>query len=173
MQFNTERTLVRFPEECDASDIFRNYTQDPEVTKYLVWRPHTCLQQTVEWISYCISICNTETSLKFIIFHKEDNQAIGMIDFRIDEYQANFGYVLARRYWSKGLMTEAMTPVLRYVFELPSIYRIWSIHDVDNPASGRVMTKLGLQYEGTMRRALIHPNISDMPRDCMLYSRVK
>lgn len=54
MQFITERTVVRFPEKRDADDIYRNNAQDPEVTKYLVWKPHTCLQQTVDLVDYCI-----------------------------------------------------------------------------------------------------------------------
>lgn len=173
MIFNTNRTLLRFPIEADAEDIFTNYTQDPEVTKYLVWKPHTNLQHTIDWITFCISNCNTTNGLKFIIYHKLDKQAVGMIDFRIDDFQANFGYVLAKKYWNQGIMTEAMRPIIQHVFNMQNIYRIWAMHDIDNEASGKVMRKLGLEYEGTLRRAFIHPNISDKPRDGKIYSLVK
>ena len=109
----------------------------------------------------------------FVIYHKIDRQAIGMIDFRIDGFQANFGYVLAKKYWNQGIMTEAMKPVIQYVYTMPTIYRIWATHDWDNEASGKLMIKLGLEYEGTLRKAFIHPNISDKPRDGKLYSLVK
>jgi len=173
MIFQTERLIIRFPIENDSKDIFDNYTQDPEVTKYLVWKPHTCIQQSVDWIKFCISTCNDKSGIKLIIHHKIDNQAIGMIDFRFSDYQANFGYVLAKKYWNQGFMTEAMEPVLKYVYNMPNIYRIWATHDIDNEASGKVMLKLGLEYEGTLRKAFIHPNISDKPRDGKLYSIVK
>ncbi|MGD9973492.1 MAG: GNAT family N-acetyltransferase [Desulfatirhabdiaceae bacterium] len=173
MMFISDRTIIRFPKEEDAKDIFNNYTKDSEVTKYLVWKPHSSLQQTIEWINFCISYCNNESGLKFIIYHKQDKQAIGMIDFRFNGFQSDFGYVLAKKYWNQGIMTEAMKPVLQYVYEMPSIYRIWATHDIDNDASGKVMLKLGLEYEGTLRRAFIHPNVSDKPRDGKLYSLVK
>ena len=56
-----------------------------------------------------------------------------MIDFRFDGFQTDFGYVLARRYLNQGLMTEAMLPLIRHVYSLPNIYRIWATHDIDNP----------------------------------------
>jgi RimJ/RimL family protein N-acetyltransferase len=70
-------------------------------------------------------------------------------------------------------MTEAMRPALAHVFDLPRVYRIWAVHDVDNPASGKVMQKLGLIFEGVLRRFTIHPNVSAEPRDVRLYSLVK
>lgn len=56
MVFTTERTIVRSPIIEDAKDIYNNYTQDSEVTKYLVWKPHTDIQQTLDWINFCIKI---------------------------------------------------------------------------------------------------------------------
>ncbi len=173
MEFQTERLWMRFPKEEDAQDIFRNYTQDPEVTRYLVWKPHTDFEQTYEWIQYCIGTCNDSSGLKYIIYHRTDKQAIGMVDFRFDGFQSDFGYVLAKRYWNQGLMTEAVKPILSYVYNKPNIYRIWASHDVDNEASGCVMKKLGMQYEGTLRKAFYHPNISETPRDGKVYSLVK
>lgn len=173
MVFTTERTIVSSPIIEDAKDIYNNYTQDSEVTKYLVWKPHTDIQQTLDWINFCIKNSNTSSGFKLVIYHKLDKQAIGMIDFRFSDFQADFGYVLSRKYWNKGIMTEAMEPVLKYVYNQPSIYRIWATHDIDNSASGKVMEKLGLQYEGILRRSIIHPNISDKPRDAKVYSLVK
>jgi [ribosomal protein S5]-alanine N-acetyltransferase len=57
--------------------------------------------------------------------------------------------------------------------EREDIHRIEAIHDVNNPASGRVMEKLGMQFEGVLRRYMLHPNVSDMPGDCRMYALVK
>ncbi len=66
---------------------------------------------------------------------------------------AHTGYCLSRKFWGKGIMSEAYAEVLRYLFEEVGFHRIESSHAVNNPASGRVMEKCGLRYEGTMRKA--------------------
>ena len=52
-------------------------------------------------------------------------------------------------YWGRGLMAEAFREVIRFLFTEVGLNRIESNHDVNNPASGRVMEKCGLRYEGT------------------------
>ena len=173
MKFETHRLLIRPPLLEDAKDIFNNYAQDVEVTKYLTWKPHKEFQDTVKWIKKCILDSKTEKSLFFVLSLKEENQTIGMIDFRLDDFKASFGYVLAKKYWNKGFMTEAMKPVLEYVLNKPTIFRIWATHDLENEASGKVMLKLGMTFEGILRRSVMHPNISNEPRDGKYYSLVK
>jgi hypothetical protein len=53
------------------------------------------------------------------------------------------------------------------------IYRIWAVCDAGNIASARLLERVGMQAEGTLRRWLVHPNISESPRDCLCYSIVK
>ena len=60
-----------------------------------------------------------------------------------------------------------------WIKQQPGVFRFSAVHDVDNPASGRVMEKAGMAFEGIMRRAAIHPNISDEPRDVALYAWVR
>ena len=139
MKFETNRLIIRHPNMDDAADIFRNYAQDSEVTKYLTWKPHKELKETQRWIQYCIENANTKSSLVFVLYSKEASEAIGMIDFRLEGFKAHFGYVLARRYWNQGLMTEAMQPLIEYFNENPNIYRLWAAHDIENEASGKVM----------------------------------
>jgi len=55
----------------------------------------------------------------------------------------------------------------------PDIYRVFATCDVDNPASAKVMEKAGMKYEGLLRRYMIHPNVSEEPRDCLMYARVR
>ena len=62
------------------------------------------------------------------------------------------GYCLSRRYWGQGIMTEALAEVLRFCFEEVGFHRISSSHAAENPASGKVMEKCGLRYEGTLRK---------------------
>ena len=84
-----------------------------------------------------------------------------------------FGYVLARRWWGQGLMTEALTEIAGWVLRQDGVFRVASTCDVDNIGSARVMEKAGLAREGLLRRWLVYPNISDEPRDCFCYARVR
>jgi RimJ/RimL family protein N-acetyltransferase len=55
----------------------------------------------------------------------------------------------------------------------PTIYRVWATCDVDNLASARLLEKIGMQREGLLRRWIIPPNISEVPRDCWCYAKTK
>ena len=70
-------------------------------------------------------------------------------------------------------MTEALQPLVNWVINQPEIYRVWAVCDCENLASARVLEKIGMTREGVLRRWLIHPNLSDVPRDCLCYAKVK
>jgi len=76
-------------------------------------------------------------------------------------------------YWHHGYATEAGRAVIAWAADLPEVYRVWAVCDVENPASARVLEKLGMSREGVLRRWIIHPNISSEPRDCYVYSKVR
>jgi [ribosomal protein S5]-alanine N-acetyltransferase len=69
-------------------------------------------------------------------------------------------------------MTEVLTEVVNWTLQQPSIFRS-ALCDVENISSARVMEKAGLVREGLLRRWLMHPNVSDEPRDCLSYARVR
>jgi len=43
--------------------------------------------------------------------------------------------------------------LLEFFFTEVSVNRICAGHDIDNPNSGRVMQKIGMKYEGTLRQS--------------------
>lgn len=83
------------------------------------------------------------------------------------------GYVLGRRYWNRGYVTEAAHAVLVQAFSYSSVYRVWATCDIDNLASARVLEKIGMTREGILRRWLVRPNISPEPRDTFLFAKVR
>lgn len=158
----------------DAEQIFNKYAQDPEVTKYLVWKPHENIEITRKIVASFIKHWETATEFAWIITKEADGELMGMITITIDKnHGVNFGYVLAKQFWGNGYMTEALFAVIDWALQQPTIYRIWAAHDIDNPASGRVMEKAGLKFEGILHKWSIHPNISDKPRDCNCYAKFK
>ena len=68
-----------------------------------------------------------------------------------DTRSAEVGYSLARDCWNQGYATEALAAVLRFGFDTLRLNRIEAQHETSNPASGRVMQKCGMTYEGTLR----------------------
>ncbi len=83
------------------------------------------------------------------------------------------GFVVARLQWGRGYTTEAARPIIEWALAQPEVYRVSTVCDTENRASARVLEKIGMQLEGTLRRRDVHPNISAAPRDCLCYAAVK
>jgi ribosomal-protein-alanine N-acetyltransferase len=87
---------------------------------------------------------------------RSDGRQIGGIGLRIDEQHqhAELGYWLGTPYWGLGYVTEAAREMLRYGFEDLKLHRIFASHFKHNPASGRILVKLGMRHEGCQREHL-------------------
>jgi [ribosomal protein S5]-alanine N-acetyltransferase len=87
---------------------------------------------------------------------RSDGRQIGGIGLRIDQQHqhAELGYWLGVEHWGKGYATEAGREMLRYGFEDLGMHRIFATHFKHNPASGRILKKLGMRYEGCQREHL-------------------
>lgn len=172
-RIETARLILRPPHPDDAPAIFAKWTRDPEVTRFLVWRPHERVEQSQTFIQSCLEAWEKDARFPYMITLKENGAVIGMIEPRIDGSEIELGYLLARAEWGRGYMTEAVRAVIDWAFTQPAIYRVCAVTDVENDASRRVMEKAGMQYEGILRKYSLHPNLSDVPRDCYVYSIVK
>ena len=64
------------------------------------------------------------------------------------------GYLLITDYWSKGIMTEAAKEICRIAFDKLDIIRITGVYYEPNVASGRVLEKVGFEYEGTRKNGV-------------------
>jgi len=171
--FQTERLRLRKPVTADAELIFRAYAQDDEVTKYLTWESNRSVEETREFVRSCLAGWNERKSFHWVILSKAPEELLGMISARVDGHKWELGYVLARAHWSKGFMTEVVKTLIGWALAQASIYRVWSVCDIDNLASARVMEKAGMTKEGILRRWSVHPNVSREPRDSYCYSVTK
>jgi RimJ/RimL family protein N-acetyltransferase len=169
----TPRLSLRPPLVADAETIFTSYAQDVEVAKYLTWRPHKDIEETRDFMRRCVSTWEDGSVYPWVITRREDGRLIGMIESRVKGFSMDIGYVLARAYWGRGYVPEAACPVVDWGLSQDGIFRVWAVCDVDNLASGRVLEKIGMSREGTLRRWMLHPNLSDEPRDAYCYSVVK
>jgi RimJ/RimL family protein N-acetyltransferase len=171
--FDTPRLHLRPPVIEDAEALFAAYTHDPEVTRYLTWRPDQSVEDTRGFVRGCVAGCEKGSVLSWIIVRRQDEQLLGMVTMRISLFKADLGYVLARPFWGQGYMTEAVRTLVDWAIAQPEIYRVWATCDVESIASVRVLEKAGMQREGLLRRWIVHPNVSDEPCDSWCYSKVK
>jgi RimJ/RimL family protein N-acetyltransferase len=171
---STPRLLLRRPVLADADAIFERYATDPQVTRFMTWAPHADVGVTREWFEGAV-LPAWETGRGergYVICLHEDPRPIGMIGVR-DHYGACLGYVLARPWWGRGLMAEAVRAVSDAALGQANIHRVWAFHDVDNVGSARVLEKAGFEREGVLRRWCIGPALGPEPRDCVCWSRVR
>ena len=169
----TLRLRLRKPVMEDASLIFERYAKDPDVTRYLTWRPHESVERTESFLKRCLSVWEDGSGFPYVIALKEDGQLIGTIEIRIDRYRAEIGFALAKRNWGNGYMTEAAQAIVDWALRQDGIFRVWAFCDLENRASACVLEKVGMQREGILRRWAIHPNLSEEPRDSYVYAKVR
>jgi len=94
----TARLLLRKPLD-DAPLIFRTYGQDVEVTRYLMWRPHTDVLDAQAAVQRFLSGWMSGTQFCWLIFTRDTGELVGSIAARKDENGVNLGYLLARSHW--------------------------------------------------------------------------
>ena len=147
----TQRLLLR-PFKCEDAEYVYKYASDERTVRYLRFHPHKTLQDSESIVNYWVS-CNSNPSFyTWCIVCKECGEPVGSIAINdISEFhnQGFMGYILRQDHWNKGLMTEACKRVIRYCFEELNFQRVESIYCQENVASGRVMEKSGMHFEGT------------------------
>lgn len=106
-----------------------------------------------EWIADQDEQFQAGTNAVFAIVAKESLQLIGAVSLNInkDMRKAELGYWIGKPFWNHGYATEAATSIVDYGFRHLKLNRIVARHFVRNPASGRVMQKIGMVHEGTLR----------------------
>lgn len=152
----TERLILRRFEEEDIPAAYRNWCSDGEVTRYLRWPAHPCEDVTRMVLTDWIAGYQQPDFYQWAIVLREGGEVVGTISVveHDDRTQkAHIGYCIGRPWQNRGYMSEALKRVMAFLFEEVGANRIESQHDPDNPASGRVMTKCGIQPEAVLRQA--------------------
>lgn len=156
-----ERIGLRPLSENDADAMF-DYACDPEVTCFLPWEPAPNLDTVRPFLADQVAKRRRGQSLALAIVLWESGQVIGSTDlmdlptparalwrrFR----QAELGYLLARPYWGRGLMTEAATLTVAHAFGALNLGRLVAHADAENRGSRRVLEKIGMRVDGSESR---------------------
>jgi len=152
----TPRLILRRMYREDAPAVFENWASDDCVTAFLTWPTHQSVKDSEGYMCFLEELYPSPDSYQWGIVLKDGGKLIGNISVvHLDEKieSAELGWVLGRSYWGQGIMPEAAKAVRDFLFDEVGVHRVAARHDVRNQKSGRVMQKIGMQYEGTLRAA--------------------
>jgi len=120
--------------------------------------PHPYLDgMAEEWLNTHESAYQDGKRAIFAVTLKTSGELVGCINLGniVENHQAELGYWVGEPYWNKGYCTEAGEAVLRYGFLDRGLNRIHACYLSRNPASGRVLEKLGMEHEGTRKQHIL------------------
>lgn len=136
--------------------MYKNWASDGEVTRFLTWQAYSGVETAKAVLSDWTADYDKADNYNWAIELKEIGEVIGsitVVHITGNTGSAELGYCIGRSWWGSGIMPEAAKAVVRYLFGEVGFARISATHAKDNPKSGRVMQKIGMTYEGTLRRA--------------------
>ncbi len=156
VMLETERLILRRFMPEDAGPMFRNWANDPEVTRFLMWQTHADIEVSKAITNEWVGNYESDSYYQWAIVPKALGEPIGSIAaVKVDDVtkMVHIGYAIGTRWWHKGYTSEALTRLVKFFFEEVCVNRIESRHDPRNLNSGKVMLKAGLKYEGTLKSA--------------------
>lgn len=154
-RIETERLLLRKYKITDAEDMFLNWASSTAVTRFLTWEPYRRTTDVRAYIKNRMESYSNKNVYDWVIEWKENHQVIGdisVVKFNEETKTAEIGYCLGEAYWHKGIMTEALRAVIRYLIREVGVETIIGCHDTRNVCSGKVMEKCGLKYTETVEQ---------------------
>ncbi len=140
----TERLILRKFTEKDLEALFL-ILKDEEVNKFLPWYPLKDLEETKKFYEerYASKYAQPQ-AYAYAICLKEDKFPIGYITVDMEEHH-DLGYGLCKAFWHRGIVTEAGKALVEQV-KKDGLPYITATHDINNPRSGNVMKKIGMNY---------------------------
>ena len=141
----TDRLILRKFTENDMDALFSIY-KDEEVNTYLPWFPLKSLEETITFFkeNYARSYQQAK-GYRYAVCLKTDNVPIGYVHVCMDD-SYDFGYGLRKEFWHKGIVSEAAKAVLEQL-KRDGFRYVTATHDIKNSRSGKVMRRLGMNYQ--------------------------
>lgn len=153
----TGRLRLRRFTEADANAVFAIFS-DPEVNTFLPWFPVQSLEEAERWLhERYLRTYLQPVGYRYAICRKCDDNPIGYVHVSTQESH-DLGYGLCKAYWHQGIVSEACQAVIEQVRRDGMPY-ITATHDRNNPRSGAVMQRLGMQYRYSYEELWMPKNI--------------
>lgn len=152
-KLETKRLILRPFDIEDEADVYR-ICKEKESAQYTRSIPHPYPRaQAAHWIKQQPDDWRQGKSVVLAIVIKESARMIGSIGLTICESDQNaeLGYVLEKESWGRGFCSEAAAELVRFGFENLGLHKVHAHHMISNPASGRILEKVGMREEGVLR----------------------
>jgi ribosomal-protein-alanine N-acetyltransferase len=127
---------------------------DDEVMTYYDLDTITTIDEARNLIGRMRAGYEAKRYIRWGISKKENGNVIGtcgFYNFARQSSRAELGYILAKKYWKQGIMTEALEAIITFGFREMMLHRIEAFLDPDNIASKLLLAKLGFREEGYLR----------------------
>lgn len=168
----SERLLLRHYQSSDLDALVR-LANDREIADTTLNIPHPYnLEAARQWISSHPQQIAAGALAPYAVTCAATGALFGTVSLNIDAAFriAELGYWIGKPYWRQGICTEAADRLLRYGFETIALHRVHARHLARNPASGRVLRKIGMREEGLARE---HTMKWGKYEDLVLYGMLK
>lgn len=150
----TARLVLRPFLSSDAADVAK-YAGDYDIARTTLRIPHPySVPQAEDWISSLDNVFQEGKTVIFAIVPKTLNHIIGAVGLELcrTHDQAELGFWVGKPFWGQGYATEAARCVLQFGFQQLELNCVHAEHFIHNAASEKLMKKLGMKYEGTLRQ---------------------
>jgi RimJ/RimL family protein N-acetyltransferase len=153
----TERLILR-PFDADDAGEVHGIVSDRDIAFNTAHIPHPYPDgMAAEWIERVMTRWHTGESAVFAATLRGDGRIVAAVGLEIEPQhrRAELGYWVARQYWNRGIASEAARAVVRFGFGELGLHRVSAHHYARNPASGKVMQKIGMIREGRLRQHVL------------------
>jgi len=155
----TERLRLRPPRREDAEAIYRAYSGDAEVTRYLAWPMHQSVGEVEQFIRFSDEEWRRWSSGPYLLETRTGGELLGATGLAFETaYRASTGFVLAREAWGQGYAGEALAAMVAQARRM-GIQRLYALCHSEHSASARVLEKAGFLFEGILHRYQVFPNL--------------
>ncbi|MBM6618072.1 GNAT family N-acetyltransferase [Bacillus suaedaesalsae] len=148
----TNRLLLRLFQKTDANTVTKlcnNYN----IYKNTLYLPYPySIDDALSWIEHHVENSNRNKLYEFAITDKRSGTLYGAIALSHNQKFNNgeIAYWIGEEFWGKGYATEAAEAILQFAFYEKQYHKVFARYFNSNPASGRVMQKLGMIKEGVL-----------------------
>ena len=171
-EIKTTRLLLNKITHKDISEIIE-YAGNKKVAETTLNIPHPYEEKdAIFWINSANQGFENRTQFTFAIRLIDSRKFIGGVGLKLNKTfnRAALGYWIAAPFWNMGYATEAVKAILHFGFNATDLNKIYATHLVENPASGKVMSKNGMVKEGELKD---HTKKGDVFRSLVQYRLTK
>lgn len=162
-------SLVLRPIRLSDADRIHEWTSKPEACRYQSWGPNT-ESETLVYVAGAVEAWNESPQQRWVWSVVDaDDLVLGVGELkRHNETRAEISYIVHVDYWGRGVATVIGRLLTRWAFDtFPTLERVEATCDPRNVGSEKVLRRVGMTYEGTMRHTM---RIRDGWRDSKLFS---